>query len=110
MSVPTIELANVPEPLPQGVRVLDVREDEEWRTGHIEGAVHIPLADLPARIGEVPDGQTLVVCRVGGRSARAVLYLARQGYDVVNLAGGMVAWEAAGRPMTSETEEPAYVL
>jgi rhodanese-related sulfurtransferase len=109
VSIPTIGLGNVPDPLPDIV-VLDVREDDEWQAGHIEGAVHIPLIDLPARIGEVPDRQTLVVCKVGGRSARAVYYLAQQGYDVINLAGGMLDWEAAGRPMVSETDEPPYVL
>ena len=108
MSIPTIELGNVPDPLP--VPVLDVREDEEWAAGHIEGAIHIPLGELPARLAEVPQGQTLVVCKAGGRSARAVLYLAQQGHDVVNLAGGMLDWEAAGRPMVSETDEPPYVL
>ncbi|MEP9384315.1 rhodanese-like domain-containing protein [Nocardioides sp. KR10-350] len=108
MSIPTIELDNVPEPLP--VPVLDVREDDEWEAGHIDGAVHIPLSELPARLGDVPEGQTLVVCKAGGRSAQAVLYLAQQGYDVVNLAGGMLDWEAAGRPMVSETGDAPSVL
>jgi rhodanese-related sulfurtransferase len=44
-----------------------------------------------------------VVCKVGGRSSQAVAYLLQQGHDVVNLDGGMLDWEAAGRPMTSET-------
>jgi len=108
VTIPTIELGNVPEPLP--VPVLDVREDDEWAAGHIAGAVHVPLSELPARLGDVPEGQTLVVCKAGGRSARAVMYLAQQGYDVVNLAGGMLDWEAAGRPMVSETGEDPYVL
>lgn len=108
MSIPTIELPNVPDPLP--VAVLDVREDDEWAAGHIDGAVHIPLGELPGRIADVPDGQTLVVCKVGGRSAQAVAYLSQQGYDVVNLAGGMLDWHAAGRPMVSETAAEAFVL
>lgn len=110
MSIPTIELSNVPTPLPDGLPVLDVREDDEWAAGHIDGAVHIPLAELPARLADVPSDQTLVVCKAGGRSARAVAYLHQQGYDVVNLAGGMLDWEAAGRPMVSETDEPAQVI
>lgn len=108
MSIPTIELANVPDPLP--VPVLDVREDDEWAAGHIDGAVHIPLSELPARIGDLPEGQTLVVCKGGGRSGQAVNYLAQQGYEVVNLAGGMMAWAAAGRPMVSETGDEPHVL
>ncbi|MFT4084489.1 MAG: rhodanese-like domain-containing protein [Nocardioides sp.] len=108
MSIPTIDLGTVPQPPP--IPVIDVREDEEWSAGHIEGALHIPLQQLPARLGEVPAEQTLVVCKAGGRSAQAVLYLAQQGYDVINLAGGMLDWAADGRPMVSETGEPAYVL
>ncbi len=107
--VPTVSIDGVPDPLPEGLAVLDVREDDEWDAGHVEGAVHIPLRDLPARIGDVPAAQTLVVCKVGARSAQAVAYLAQQGYDVVNLDGGMLDWAAAGRPMVSETGEPPYV-
>ena len=115
MNIPTIAIDNVPDPLPEGVAVLDVREPDEWAAGHIAGALHIPLGVLPVRIDEVAAlqeggvAQTLVVCKVGGRSAQAVAYLAQQGYDVVNLAGGMLDWEAAGRPMVSETGAPAYV-
>lgn len=109
MSIPTIELDNVPQPLPKTVTVLDVREPEEWQAGHIEGAVHIPLSTLPTRTGEVPDGEILVVCKAGGRSAQACQYLAQQGHVVINLAGGMLDWEAGGRPMVSETGQPPYV-
>ncbi|NYJ03407.1 rhodanese-related sulfurtransferase [Nocardioides thalensis] len=109
MNVPTVAITGVPDPLPEGLAVLDVREPVEWEAGHIEGAVHIPLSELVERRGEVPDTQTLVVCKVGGRSAQAVAYLAQQGYDVVNLDGGMLDWEAAGRPMVSESAEAPYV-
>ena len=91
--IPTVSLTGVPDPLPEGLQVLDVREDVEWRHGHIEGATHIPLMELPQRLGDVPEGQVLVVCRVGGRSAQAVGYLAQQGLEVVNLDGG---WDGRG--------------
>ena len=108
--IPTVSIAGVPDPLPEGLHVLDVREDVEWQHGHIAGALHIPLGDLPVRVGEMPDGQTLVVCKVGGRSARAVAWLQSQGYEVVNLDGGMIDWATAGRPMVSETgTEPQVV-
>lgn len=110
MNVPTVSIDGVPDPLPVGLAVIDVREPSEWVAGHIEGALHIPLSELPARVGELPDAQTLVVCKVGGRSAQAVAYLAQQGYDVVSLDGGMLDWEAAGRPMVSETAAAPYVL
>jgi rhodanese-related sulfurtransferase len=108
--IPTIAMGGLPDPLPDGLRVLDVREDVEWVHGHIEGAVHIPLWDLPARVHEVPEGQVLVVCRVGARSAQAVGYLQQRGHEVVNLGGGMVEWEAAGRPLVSETGAPPQVV
>ena len=110
MRVPTVSIDGVPDPLPDGLAVVDVREPVEWAAGHIDGALHIPLSELPARVSDLPDAQTLVVCKVGGRSAQAVAYLAQQGYDVVNLDGGMLDWEAAGRPMVSETAGSPYVL
>jgi rhodanese-related sulfurtransferase len=100
MSIPTVEVTGVPDPIP--VPVLDVREDFEWEAGHIEGAIHIPLSLLPVRVGELPEGQILVTCKVGGRSAQAVAWLNQNGHDAVNLAGGMLDWQAAGRPMVSE--------
>jgi rhodanese-related sulfurtransferase len=109
-AIPTVAVTGVPDPLPEGLHVLDVREPVEWAHGHIDGATHIPLRDLPARLSEVPEGQTLVVCKVGGRSAQAVGYLAAHGHDVVNLDGGMLEWEAAGRPMVSDTGQPPQVV
>ncbi|WP_028661338.1 rhodanese-like domain-containing protein [Nocardioides insulae] len=108
--IPTVAIDGVPHPLPPGLSVLDVREDAEWMAGHIADAVHIPLAELPARTSEVPEGQVLVVCKVGGRSAQATMYLGQQGHDVVNLDGGMLDWEAAGREMVSETGAPPMVV
>ena len=110
LDIPTVSVGGVPQPLPQDVAVLDVREDVEWQHGHIEGATHIPLYDLPARLSDVPEGQTLVVCKVGSRSAQAVAYLQQQGHEVVNLDGGMLDWEAAGRPMVSQAGGPPHVV
>ena len=108
--IPTVSIDNVPDPLPDGLVVLDVREPVEWQHGHIEGAVHIPLSLLPTRVGELPEGQALVVCKIGGRSAQAVMWLQQQGFDAVNLDGGMLDWAAAGRPMVSETGHPPQVV
>ena len=110
MNVPTVGIAGVHDPLPEGLAVVDVREPVEWQHGHIEGAIHIPLWELQGRLDEVPQGQTLVVCKVGGRSAQAVGWLVQQGRDVVNLDGGMLDWEAAGRSMVSETGQPPQVV
>jgi rhodanese-related sulfurtransferase len=108
--VPTVSIDGVPDPLPEGLHVLDVREQLEWDHGHIDGAIHIPMMDLPARLDEVPDGQTLVVCKIGGRSAQAVAWLTMQGREVVNLDGGMLDWAGAGRPMVSEKDTPPQVV
>ena len=92
--------------LPDDAVVVDVREPDEWAAGHAPGAVHLPLGDLPARIDELPETQTSlpVVCRSGGRSGRAVQWLVQQGFDVVNVDGGMQAWNRAGKSMVGGPE------
>lgn len=101
-SIPTTEIDAIPETIPADLVVLDVREPHEWAAGHIDGAIHIPLGEIPSRVGELdPSVRTLVVCHLGGRSARATQWLHDQGHDVVNVAGGMEAWETAGRPVVS---------
>jgi rhodanese-related sulfurtransferase len=76
------------------VRMIDVREAEEVAEGMIPGAVHLPLGELPQRLDEIPqDEEVVIICRSGGRSARACQYLAMLGFtNPVNLAGGMLAW------------------
>ena len=109
--VPTVSIDRVPDPLPDDLTVLDVREPIEWRHGHIDGAVHIPMAELSDRFSELPEGgQILAVCKMGGRSAQAVAYLGKKGVDAVNLDGGMVEWADAGRPMVSDTDRPPMVV
>jgi len=92
--------------------LLDVREPDEWAAGHAPGAHHLPMMELPARLAEVPaDAEVAVICRSGGRSAQVVGYLLNNGWEQVrNVDGGMRAWAAAGRPMVSESGEPAHVL
>jgi rhodanese-related sulfurtransferase len=102
LGIPTTDVHGVPDVIPADVVVLDVRENHEWAAGHIPGAVHIPMGQLPTRVGELdPAAPTLVVCHVGGRSARVTAWLHAQGHDVTNLEGGMEAWEQAGRPVTA---------
>jgi rhodanese-related sulfurtransferase len=108
--IPTVTVDQVPTPLPEGVTVLDVREPVEWHHGHVDGALHVPMMDIPARVGDLPtDGQVLVVCKVGGRSAQVVQYLQAQGIDAVNLDGGLLEWHAAGRPLVSDAGVPTVV-
>lgn len=96
--IASTSVTELPDPLPEDLTVLDVREPHEWDAGHIPGARHIPLGDLPGRADELdPQTRTLVVCHLGGRSAQATEFLQVRGHDVVNLTGGMDAWEAGGR-------------
>ncbi|MBI4423704.1 MAG: sulfurtransferase [Elusimicrobia bacterium] len=78
----------------EDVVLVDVREDWEWDKARIEGARHIPLGQLPDRVGELEKAaQTVVYCKLGGRSARAVIHLRRCGFEnVLNLDGGIDAW------------------
>ncbi|HEV8655944.1 MAG TPA: rhodanese-like domain-containing protein [Candidatus Limnocylindria bacterium] len=80
--------------------LLDVRENDEWTAGHIDGAQHIPLGELAARLGELPKERTIVaVCRSGGRSGAAVNGLRKLGYEAENLEGGVNAWDRAKLPL-----------
>ncbi len=97
--------------LPADAVLLDVREDEEWAAGHAPGAVHIPMTTLAGRLDEIPDGDPLyVICRTGGRSARAAGYLNANGWDAVNVDGGMSVWQLLGRPLVAETSQPPEIL
>ena len=93
--------------VPDDASLLDVREHDEWDAGHVAGAVHIPLGELGARYTEIErDRPLFVICRSGQRSARAAHALAGAGWDARNVADGMMGWQAAGRPMTSESGTP----
>jgi len=75
------------------VVVLDVREQHEFRSGHIPGALHIPLGELRRRLRDLDrDRPVIAVCRSGNRSRVAARLLTREGYQVENLRGGMIAW------------------
>jgi rhodanese-related sulfurtransferase len=84
------------------LRVIDVREPDEYAgpLGHITGAELVPLASLAATAASWDrDRPLLVVCRSGGRSSRAAAWLAGAGFtDIINLAGGMIAWNEHGLP------------
>jgi rhodanese-related sulfurtransferase len=96
--------------LPDGVFLLDVREDDEWAAGHAPEAKHVRLGDLAARTAEVPrDREIYLICRGGARSAYAAQMLASQGWQAVNVADGMTGWAVAGRPMISDTGAEPFV-
>ena len=83
--------------------LLDVREDSEYRGGHIINSVHIPLSVLDKRLDELEkhkDRPIVVACRTGNRSAAACTRLSKAGFaQVYNLGGGVLAWENANLPL-----------
>ena len=85
-----------------GTVVVDVRREDEWITGHIAGARHIPIDDLADRIDEVPrDKRLLFICAMGVRSGLACEVAASMGYateNLYNIEDGTPAWIAAGHP------------
>jgi rhodanese-related sulfurtransferase len=113
-----MQMSDVPsvsvDEIPADAVILDVREDYEWAAGHIESAVHVPMNDVPARVGYEPgeltqDATIAVICKMGGRSAQVTGWLNRQGYKAVNVDGGMLAWATAHRPMVSADGTPPAV-
>jgi rhodanese-related sulfurtransferase len=83
--------------------LLDVREPGEWLAGHAPGAHHVPMDEVAAALAGIPRDRTIVaVCRSGGRSGRVTEYLVGEGFDAWNLAGGMQAWAACGRPVVTD--------
>lgn len=102
--IPQVLVTELPDDFtddPQRV-LLDVREDDEWAAGHVRGAQHIPLGDIPTRLDEIDlDADLYVVCHSSGRSMRVLAYLERQGYEGTCVAGGMLAWHQHGKPMVA---------
>jgi rhodanese-related sulfurtransferase len=85
------------------LQLIDVRQDHEWDAGRIAGARHLELTELGAQAATVErDQQVIFYCRSGVRSAMATDAFAEAGYDAHNMAGGLLAWEAAGLPIEPE--------
>jgi rhodanese-related sulfurtransferase len=98
-----ISRAEARELLDRGAQLVDVRADHEWETGHLPGAVHIPLAELAGRVAEVDkDRPVILYCRGGNRSSMATTALAEAGYDAAKLTDGAVGWEEEGLPFEPE--------
>ena len=74
--------------------LLDVREPSELESAAVNGALHIPMGEVPTRLEEIPQDRTIIcMCHLGGRSAQVAGFLETQGYqDALNLTGGIEAW------------------
>jgi rhodanese-related sulfurtransferase len=90
MSITEISIAEFTQIYSPGINLVDVREPDEYVSGHIAGAINIPLSDLPS-------GTIYMVCRSGGRSMQACELCVDNGLSsVVNIAGGTLGWINAG--------------
>lgn len=93
------------------VVMLDVREYEEWMSGRAPTAVHIPMSKLAARVDEIDRTKRIIcVCRSGNRSARVTAWLRQQGFDAINMTGGMSAWASFGHPLVNHSGNPGVVI
>ena len=105
----TITATGAQQALAEGALLLDVREPNEWQTGHAPQAMHLALGQLEEHLAELPVDRLIVaVCRSGRRSAMAADLLNRRGYRVANLTGGMTAWAAAGLPVIIDSYKPGH--
>ncbi len=103
-SVPEVGARDLAAELERGRAplLLDVRTPAEFASGHLRGAVNVPVTALPSRLAslDVPAGSPVVaICLSAHRSPPAVRLLQRAGHDARQLAGGMIAWRGAGLPV-----------
>lgn len=98
-----VDVAGLKAAVDQGAVVIDVRTDDEYNSGHVPGARHIPLNELPGQLNqlaELKDKDVYLICAVGGRSSRATQLLAKEGFQhPINVEGGTNAWREAGYPL-----------
>jgi rhodanese-related sulfurtransferase len=100
--VPEISVDELATRLDAGAFLLDVRQPDEYKAGHVPGACLIPLAEVPERLGEIPTGgELLVICRSGARSMAAAEFLEQQQIPAANVAGGTLAWIESGREVVT---------
>lgn len=96
------------EHLARGALLLDVRENDEWEAGHVDGARHIPLGEIEKRMNELlSDRETVCMCRSGRRSAKAQAVIAECTPEktTYNLRGGILQWVKDGLPIIGEAVE-----
>ncbi|MEQ1872189.1 MAG: rhodanese-like domain-containing protein [Ilumatobacteraceae bacterium] len=100
MAVVEVGIEQLQAALARGVKLIDVREPHEYEAAHVAGAVLIPLNSVPDRIDDFRGAEpTYLICRSGIRSLRACEYLAQNGIEAINVAGGMLDWVDLGLPV-----------
>ena len=90
---------------PENTVLLDVREAMELEIAALEGAIHVPMAETPARLNDLDPEKTIIcMCHHGGRSAQVAAFLQSRGYrKVINMSGGIEAWS-----LSVDAEIPRY--
>ena len=100
VDIPEIDIDTLARTLDEGAPVFDVRQPDEYVEAHVPEVRLVPLAEVPDRVSEFPTDDTVyVICKSGGRSAKAVEFLRANGVDAVNVAGGTQAWIDASKPV-----------
>ena len=108
-----MNLENVaPNAIPEDAHLIDVREQNEWDAGHAANAQHLPASTLMENLDQLPevDDPLYIVCRGGGRSFQVSQWLNANGFEAINVAGGMDMWFESGLPIVAEGEGEAYIL
>jgi rhodanese-related sulfurtransferase len=105
MVIAEISVDELEERLVEGARLIDVRQPYEFDEMRVSGAVLVPLATVPDNVDAFrSEDPVYVICKTGARSARACEFLAAQGVEAVNVAGGTLAWIRSGRDYVSGDE------
>ncbi len=106
VTIPELEAAIAAGP----ARIIDVREQWEYVDGHVAGSTWLPMALVPLKVDQFGgDDPAYVICRTGNRSAQVVMWLARQGIEAINVAGGIVAWQQHGHGVVTGMEPQGQV-
>lgn len=101
-TTPEIDLDNFARRQQGGARVLDVREPGEYVEGHVPGAMPVPMAQLPGRLGELDSSEPVyVLCASGNRSSAMTDVLTAAGFEAYSVAGGTQGWAESGRPLVT---------
>lgn len=99
-----------PTEIPEGARLIDVREQAEWDAGHAPNAEHLPASELLEHLDRIPDEEAYYVCRGGGRSFQVAQWLNANGFEAINVSGGMDQWVEQGLPIVRDGEGEARII
>ena len=100
--IPEIDLDELERRIIGNPVIIDVLEEDEFIEARLDGVIHMHLSTVPERLADIPTGEAvLVICALGGRSARAVEFMRANGIDATNIAGGTLGWIESGRPVVS---------